>query len=185
MSDPSETERLFAAAEADFARWEIVRDVVDECMDLALNDRQSGHPGGSRSKMHLLLALMLSGAMRWDIRRPWLRFADRFVLSAGHAVPAVYAALAVLNDALQARRELDEDEAFSFPDGGRWALLPADLLTLRRRDGLPGHAEMAGKTLLFKANTGPSGHGMPPAAGQALALRMAGAGEVEGVRGRG
>ena len=70
MSDPSEAERLYAAAEADFDRWEIVRDVVDECMDLALNDRQSGHPGGSRSKMHLLLALMLSGAMRWDIRRP-------------------------------------------------------------------------------------------------------------------
>jgi len=179
MSDPSETERLFAAAEADFARWEIVRDVVDECMDLALNDRQSGHPGGSRSKMHMLLALMLSGAMRWDIRRPWLRFADRFVLSAGHAVPAVYAALAVLNDALRARRKLDEDEAFAFPDGGRWALLPADLLTLRRRGGLPGHAEMAGKTLLFKANTGPSGHGMPAAAGQALALRMAGAGDVK------
>ena len=64
--------RLFAAAEADFARYEIVKDVVDEFIDLALNYRQSGHPGGSRSKVHLLLALMLSGAMRWDIRRPWL-----------------------------------------------------------------------------------------------------------------
>jgi transketolase len=178
-SPTSDAERLYAAAEPDFARWELVRDVVDECLDLALNDRQSGHPGGSRSKVHMLLALMLSGAMRWDIRRPWLRFADRFVLSAGHAVPAVYAALAVLNDALQARAELDREGAFDFPGDGRWALLPADLLTLRRRDGLPGHAEMAGRTLLFKANTGPSGHGMPPAAGQALALRMAGAGDVK------
>ena len=178
-SASAEADRLYAAAEADFERWEVVRDVVDECLDLALNDRQSGHPGGSRSKVHMLLALMLSGAMRWDIRRPWLRFADRFVLSAGHAVPAVYAALAVLNDALRARRELDGDERFAFPDDGSWALLPADLLTLRRRHGLPGHAEMAGKTLFFKANTGPSGHGMPPAAGQALALRMAGAGQVK------
>ncbi len=144
-----------------------------------LNDRQSGHPGGSRSKMHLLLALLLSGAMRWDIRRPWLRFADRFVLSAGHTVPAVYAILAVLNESLRVRLELDGDERFAFPDDGKWALTSEWLLRLRRRDGLPGHAEMAGRTLLFKANTGPSGHGMPVAAGEALALRMAGASEVK------
>jgi transketolase len=174
----SEVDRLFAAAEGDFERWELVKDVVDECLDLALNDRQSGHPGGSHSKIHLLLSLMLSGAMRWDIRRPWLRFADRFVLSAGHTVPAVYAILAVLNEALRARYELDGDPRFAFPDDGRWALTSDWLLRLRRRDGLPGHAEMAGRTMLFKANTGPSGHGMPVAAGEALALKMAGAGDV-------
>ena len=174
----TETKRLLAAAEADFERWEVLKDVVDECMDLALNDRQSGHPGGSHSKVHMLLALMLSGAMRWDIRRPWLRFADRFVLSAGHTVPAVYALLAVLSDSLRQRAVLDADPAFALPEGGRWTVLPEDLLTLRRRGGLPGHAEMAGKTLFFKANTGPSGHGMPVAAGEALALRMAGAGDV-------
>jgi transketolase len=38
---------------------------------------------------------------------------------------------------------------------------------------------MAGKTLFLKFNTGPSGHGMPPAAGEALALKLAGAGEVK------
>ena len=32
---------------------------------------------------------------------------------------------------------------------------------------------MEGKTLFVKANTGPSGHGMPSAAGQALALKRA------------
>jgi transketolase len=175
---PSEVERLYRAAEADFERWEVVRDIVDECIDLALDTRQSGHPGGSRSKVHMLLALMLSGAMRWDIRRPWLRFADRFVLSAGHTVPAVYAILAVLNESLRARRELDGDDRFAFPDGGRWALTPEWLLRLRRREGLPGHAEMAGRTLFLKANTGPSGHGMPFAAGEALALKLAGAGDV-------
>ena len=77
-----EAERLYLAAEPDFARYEAVKDVIDECIDLSLNYRQSGHPGGSRSKVHLLTALLLSGAMRWDLRRPWLRFSDRFVLAA-------------------------------------------------------------------------------------------------------
>ena len=169
----------FAAAEEDFDRYQVLLDVVDECLDLTLNERQSGHPGGSRSKGHLLLATLLSGAMRWDISRPWRRFADRFVLSAGHTVPLVYATLAVLNEGLRARYEATGDAAFAFPDEGRWALTWEDLLNFRHRGGLPGHAEMAGKTLFFKANTGPSGHGMPFAAGQALALRMAGAKDVK------
>ncbi len=54
-----------------------------------------------------------------------------------------------------------------------------DLLTFRRRGGLSGHAESEGKTLFLKANTGPSGHGNPNAAGLALALKRAGAGEVK------
>jgi transketolase len=172
-------DRLYAAAATDFEHYEVVKDLVDELIDLQLNYRQSGHPGGSRSKVHLLVATMLSGAMRWDIRRPWRRFGDRFVLSAGHTVPVVYATLAVLNEALRARYERDRDDRFAFPDGGRWALTWEDLLGLRHRGGLPGHAEMAGKTLFLKFNTGPSGHGMPPAAGEALALKLAGAAEVK------
>jgi transketolase len=171
--------RLFAAAESDFARYEVVKDLVDECIDLALNYRQSGHPGGSRSKVHMMLALLLSGAMRWDVLRPWRRFGDRFVLSAGHTVPLVYATLAVLNEAVRARHERTGAAEFAFPDDGRWALTWEWLLRLRRRGGLPGHAEMEGKTLFLKFNTGPSGHGMPPAAGEALALKLAGAGEVK------
>ncbi len=178
LTRPTATE-LYAAAATDTARYETLKDVVDECIDLSLNYRGSGHPGGSRSKVHLLLATLLSGAMRWDIQRPWRRFGDRFVLSAGHTVPLVYATLAVLNEALRARYELDGDERFAFPDDGRWALTWEDLLTLRRRGGLPGHAEMAGKTLFLKSNTGPSGHGMPPAAGEALALKLAGCEEVK------
>jgi hypothetical protein len=42
----SEAEQLFAAAEADFARYEVIKDLVDECIDLSLNYRQSGHPAG-------------------------------------------------------------------------------------------------------------------------------------------
>ena len=37
---------------------------------------------------------------------------------------------------------------------------------------------MEGKTLFLKFNTGPSGHGMPPAAGEALALKLAGCEDV-------
>lgn len=163
----------------DLDRYEILKDVIDECIDIALNHRQSGHPGGSRSKVHLLLATLLSGAMRWDARDPTRRYADRFVLSAGHTVPVVYATLAVLNEGLRARHELDGDARFAFPSDGRWALTWEDMLTLRRHGGLPGHPEMAGKSLFLKANTGPSGHGMPFAAGEALAVRLAGAEEVK------
>ncbi len=172
------TDRLYAKAEAEFAQWEVVKDLVDECIDLMLNYRQSGHPGGSRSKVHALLSTMLSGAMRFDLIRPWRTYGDRFVLSAGHTVPLVYATLATLNEIAKERASAGEAR-FAFPDGGRWALTYPDLVNLRRRGGLPGHAEMEGKTLFLKFNTGPSGHGMPPAAGEALALKLAGAGDVK------
>jgi len=175
----AEVRRLFAAAELDFARYEVLKDLVDECIDLSLNYRQSGHPGGSRSKAHMMLALALSGAMRWDLRRPWLRFADRFVLSAGHTVPLVYATLAVLNEGLRARYERSGLERYAFADDGRFALTWEMLPELRHRGGLPGHAEMAGKSLFLKYNTGPSGHGMGPAVGEALALKLAGAEAVK------
>jgi transketolase len=170
---------LFAAAEPDFARYELVKELIDESIDLSLNYRQSGHPGGSRSKVHMMVGLLLSGAMRWDLLRPWQRFGDRFVLSAGHTVPLVYATLAVLNEAMRTRHARSGEPEFAFPDDGRWALTWESLLGLRRRGGLPGHAEMEGKTLFLKFNTGPSGHGMPPAAGEALSLKLAGAGEVK------
>lgn len=68
-----------------------------------LNYRQSGHPGGSRSKVHAFLALLLGGDFRWDIRHLEARFSDRFILSAGHTVPLVYATLALFNHALRTR----------------------------------------------------------------------------------
>jgi transketolase len=175
----AEVARLLGAAEADFARYEVLKDLVDECIDLSLNYRQSGHPGGSRSKVHLMVALALSGAMRWDLRRPWLRFSDRFVLSAGHTVPLVYSTLAVLNEALRTRYERTGLARYAFPDDGKFALTWEMLPELRHRGGLPGHPEMAGKSLFLKFNTGPSGHGMGPAAGEALALKLAGAEEVK------
>ncbi len=165
--------------DADIPHFEVVKDVVDELIDLSLNYRQSGHPGGSRSKVHMLLALLLTGAMRWDLLRPWRRFGDRLILAAGHTAPLVYATLATLNEVVRIERARRGDERLAFPFDGRFALTWEDLLGLRHRGGLPGHAEMAGKTLLLKWNTGPSGHGLPPSVGEAVALRAAGLDEVK------
>ena len=91
------------ALQAEFPYWEKTKDLIDQLIDMILNYRQSGHPGGSRSKVHALLSLLLSGAMRWDIRHPEKPFADRFILAAGHTVPLVYCTLAVLNEALRVK----------------------------------------------------------------------------------
>ncbi|MFQ6604322.1 MAG: transketolase [Fidelibacterota bacterium] len=163
----------------EFPYWEMLKDLMDQCIDIMLNLSQSGHPGGSRSKVHGLIATLLSGTMRWDIRNPGKRFGDRFVLSAGHTNPLVYAALAVFNEALRRKYQVTGDEKYLNPKGPDYTLVWEDLLTLRQRKGLPGHAEMEGKTLFFKANTGPSGHGFPIAAGQAFALKYAGFDDVK------
>ena len=90
-----------ARLQTEIPHWNQVADLIDECIDLSLNLSQSGHPGGSRSKVHALVTLTLSGAMRWDLRHPEARFGDRFVLVAGHCNPVVYALLAVYNEALR------------------------------------------------------------------------------------
>jgi transketolase len=160
-------------------QMEKTKDLVDQLIDLILNYRQSGHPGGSRSKVHMLLSLLLSGAMRWDIRHPKKRFSDRFILSAGHTVPLVYCTLAVLDEALRIKYAQTGDDRYKMDEAEKNMLVWEDLLGFRRRGGLSGHAEITDKTLFIKFNTGPSGHGSPAAAGEALALKRAGAGEVK------
>ena len=163
----------------EFVHWEVIKDLIDQCIDLMLNYRQSGHPGGSRSKVHAMVTTLLSGAMRWDIREPGKRFGDRFLLVAGHTNPVVYATLAVFNEALRIKYNQTNDDCYLIEGGDDRMLTWEDLLTLRRGGGLPGHAEMAGKTLFLKFNTGPSGHGSPPAVGEALAHKLAGTEEVK------
>ncbi len=160
-----------------FDKWEVVKDMVDQLIDIMLNYRQSGHPGGSRSKVHALVATMLSGVMRYDLRHPEKRFGDRFILVAGHTIPLIYAMLTVLAEALRLKYQQTKDERY-YVEPER-IVLAEDLLGFRHNGGLPGHAEMAGKTLFLKFNTGPSGHGSPAAAGEALALKMAGAEQVK------
>ena len=172
MDSPSELKNSYEY-------WEITKDLIDQCIDITLNLSQSGHPGGSRSKVHGMLITLLSGAMRWDIRDPTKRFADRFVLVAGHDNPMVYATLAVLNEALRIKHEQTGDSKYQVRNSEEFQLVWEDLLTLRKNKGLPGHAEMEGKTLFFKFNTGPSGHGSPAAAGEALAHKLAGTDQVK------
>ena len=165
--------------EGQFSHWEKTKDIIDQFIDIILNHRQSGHPGGSRSKVHAFVATLLGDIMRWDIRHPEKRFADRFILVAGHTAPLVYATLPVLNEAMRLKHRQTGDSKYHLPQEEHGAVYWEDLLGFRRRGGLPGHAEMEGKTLFFKFNTGPSGHGSPVAAGQAMALKRAGAGEVK------
>jgi transketolase len=164
--------------EVHFPKWEKIKDMVDQCIDMMLNLRQSGHPGGSRSKVHIMLVTMFSGVMRYDIRNPEKRFADRFILVGGHTIPLIYAILAVLNEALRTKFRQTGDKKYLITNESKRALYWEDLLTLRHNKGLPGHAEMGGKTLFLKFNTGPSGHGSPVAAGEAMALKLAGADDV-------
>ena len=126
-----------------FAYWEKTKDLIDQLLDIILNYRQSGHPGGSRSKVHALVATLLSGAMRWDIRHPEKRFGDRFVLVAGHTIPLIYCTLAVLNEALRIKLRADRRQPLRGPRRRRAhavlggpARLPAPRRPVRpRRDG--------------------------------------------------
>ena len=170
-------ETKFRELEVQFPKWQKTADLIDQLIDIILNYRQSGHPGGSRSKVHALLTTLLSGGMRWDIRHPEKRFGDRFILVAGHTIPLIYCTFTVLDEAMRVKYQQTGDDRYYIPDDR--AVLWEDMLDFRHNGGLPGHAEMEGKTLFLKFNTGPSGHGSPPAAGEALALKRAGA---EGVK---
>ena len=169
------TNDLLVSQENNFFHWEKTKDIIDQLIDIILNYRQSGHPGGSRSKVHAFLSTLLGGVMRWDIRYPQKRFTDRFVLGAGHTVPLIYCTLAVLNEALRVKFQQTGNPQYAIPQENERALYWEDLLGFRHREGLSGHAEMEGKSLFLKFNTGPSGHGSPAAAGMALALKRAGA----------
>jgi transketolase len=173
----SDLEARFLELDVHFSKWQKTADLIDQVIDIILNYRQSGHPGGSRSKVHALVATLLGGGMRWDIRHPEKRFGDRFILVAGHTIPLIYSTFAVLDEAMRIKYQQTGDDRYYISDDR--AVLWEDLLDFRHCGGLPGHAEMEGKTLFLKFNTGPSGHGSPPAAGEALALKHAGADGVK------
>lgn len=156
-------------------RLEKTVDLVDQLIDLTLNLRQSGHPGGSRSKVHLFTTLLVSGAMRFDVRNPGAAFGDRFVFGAGHCTPLLYSLLSLMNEFMVAAHAQTGDDRYRLSEDPHRVLRAEDLLNFRRNGGLSGHAEMEGKTLFVKWNTGPSGHGLPAGAGEALALLHAGA----------
>src|ERR1700683_4427711 len=111
----------------------------------------SGHPSTALSLAHLTTALMYH-QMRWDPKDPWNPGADRLVLSEGHAVPIVYAALADLG-------------AMIIPLGkGRDAARPmtkADAMTLRAIERpIDGHPNPELGVPFFDAATGSLGQGL-------------------------
>ena len=116
----------------------------------------SGHPTTAMSISHIT-AVLTHHAMRWVPSEPWHPGSDRLVLSEGHAVPAVYAALADLG-------------AVVGKEGSEFSLTRDHLLTLRDTDSvLDGHPNPAEGMPFFDAATGSLGQGLSVAAGIAMA----------------
>ncbi|MCF6097217.1 transketolase [Thermovorax subterraneus] len=110
----------------------------------------SGHPGGSLSCADILVALYFH-EMKVDPQNPDWPDRDRFVLSKGHAAPALYAVLA---------------ERGYFPK--------EELKTLRKINSiLQGHPDMK-KTPGVDMTTGSLGQGLSAANGMALAGKLDG-----------
>lgn len=110
----------------------------------------SGHVGGSLSATDLLVTLFFARLRRGNGREP----RDYFVLSKGHAAPALYAVLARLGH---------------FP--------PEELLRLRRFGSpLQGHPD-SGWLSGVEVPTGSLGQGLSVANGLALAARLNGTGQ--------
>lgn len=111
---------------------------------------KSGHPGGSLSIVELLTYLYFA-EMRIDSEKPQWTQRDRFVLSKGHAAPALYAALA--------------HKGF-FPYG--------EIKCLRHNGAmLQGHPDMK-KIPGVDMTTGSLGQGISAACGIALAGKLQG-----------
>lgn len=115
-----------------------------------LAEAGSGHPGGSLSAIDILTVLYFH-TLRHRPQDPQWPLRDRFILSKGHGVPALYAVLA------------------------KAGYFPADeLLTLRKTNSrLQGHP-VVGTVPGIEACTGSLGQGLSIAQGLALASKMDG-----------
>jgi transketolase len=117
----------------------------------ALHCAKSGHTGGSLSSVEILVALYFS-ELRHDPKNPHWEGRDRFVLSKGHGVPALYAVLA---------------HAGYFH--------PEEFISTLRKPGsrFQGHPEYD-LDIGIEATTGSLGHGLSAANGMALAAKIDG-----------
>ncbi len=121
----------------------------------------SGHPTTAMSLGHIVTVLMFS-AMRWSPDYPDYPTSDRLVLSAGHGVPIVYAAMAKLGVVVG---KGDDRRKMSVEDLG----------TLREWGSvLDGHPNPMEGVSFFDAATGSLGMGLSVAAGVAKAARLDG-----------
>jgi transketolase len=141
-------------APADAERAALVDRLTDIARDLRVTDIRmiteagSGHPGGTLSAADMIAALFFH-KLRLRPEEPEWPNRDRFVLSKGHCIPIVYAAMAKLG---------------YFDDN--------ILMTLRRVDSpLQGHPD---RTRLrgIEASTGSLGQGLSVAVGMALSGKL-------------
>ena len=122
----------------------------------------AGHPTTAMSLGHIITVLMFS-SMRWSPEFPDYPTSDRLVLSEGHAVPIVYAAMARLGVHV------------GKPGEERRALTVDDLTGLRDwHSVLDGHPNPMEGMPFFDAATGSLGQGLSVAAGVAKAARLDG-----------
>src|SRR5678810_37529 len=123
----------------------------------------SGHPSTALSLAHLTTVLMYH-QMRWDPKDPWNPNSDRLVLSEGHAVPIIYAALADLGATII---PLGKDRSAARP------MTREDAMTLREiQSPIDGHPNPQLGVPFFDAATGSLGQGLSVAAGLGAAARM-------------
>lgn len=109
---------------------------------------QAGHPGGSLSCVDILVVLYTE-FMKVDVSRPNWEDRDRFILSKGHASPALYAMLAE-------KGFLETEELLSFD---------------QINSCLQGHPDMK-KTPGVDMSSGSLAQGLSVGVGMALAARM-------------
>jgi transketolase len=120
----------------------------------------AGHPTSAASLAHIVTTLMFH-TMRWSPDFPDYPTSDRLVLSAGHAVPVVYAAAIKLGVMVGKEPE------------SRRKLTNADLQKLRAIDSeLDGHPNPMEGFPFFDAATGSLGQGLSVAAGLGEAARL-------------
>lgn len=79
--------RVRTTAEVRLVANDLRRDIIR-----MLEASSSGHPGGSLSAADIMAELWFGGGMDFDPSNPGDRTHDRFLLSKGHAAPALYAA---------------------------------------------------------------------------------------------
>ena len=140
----------------------IVRGLLFAAVDAA----QSGHPGGSSSKVEQVLTLLSSGVLGFDARRPKHPGRSRVVWSAGHCSPLFHATVALIYETLRRKGFTLTGE-----DAGR-AVFPEQLARFRRWGGPSGHVES--EYALADTSTGSSGHGFSAGLGFAVLHRSCG-----------
>jgi len=127
-------------------------------MNASIEAAQSGHPGGSSSKVEQILSLLISGVMSFDFLDPKNTGRDRVVWSAGHCTPGLYGALSLVYEALK-------KNGANFDAKKLNAVMGEDLVNFRHINGPQGHVESYSP--LADLSTGSSGHGLSGAGGLA------------------